>query len=219
MAYSKEQQRFFALLVHALDLSADPDDLLYPLSSAIRGCINVIDGLPKNDSSPEVIWQIDDECDQIESLLGLCFVACQVYLTNIVSHCRHLHDFQERKSGNRQLAGHNGEKKELLQRCCIPIAGTSYTAITAIDAFANYFKHRDEWDYNWNSLKANALATATIIQSFGASSGSTGNLRQGYSRIVGDDFQQVLRFGDILREWAKALKAEYQRELSKLSTS
>ena len=83
----------------------------------------------------------------------------------------------------------------------------------------DYFKHRDEWDYNWNSLKANALATATIIQSLGASSGSTGNLRQGYSRIIGDDFQQALRFGDILRDWAKALKAEYRQELSNLSTS
>jgi len=37
--------------------------------------------------------------------------------------------------------------------------------------------------------------------------------------MVGDDFQQVLRFGDILHDWAKALKAEYQQELSKLSTS
>ena len=218
MAYSKEEERFFTLLVQAIDVTADVN-LLYALSIAIQDSVRAIEGLPEHDHSPEVIWQLDDECDQIENLLGLSFVVCQLYLTNIVSHCRHLHDFHERESGNRQLAGHNGEKKELMQRCCIPIAGTSYTAITAIDAFANCFKHRDEWDYNWNSLKANALTTATIIQSLGASSGSTGNLRQGYSRIIGDDFQQVLRFGDILRDWAKALKAEYQEELSNLSTS
>jgi len=219
MPYGKEQQKFFGLLVRTLDWGGEADNLLYSTGEAIRESVeNIEQAAAEPGDSFEKTWVIDDECDQIEDLLGLSFVACQLYITTVVSHCKGLHDLHKQQTGNRQIAGHTGEKQGLLQRCEVCVAGTPYTAITAIDALANYFKHRNEWHFDWSVLKGNVQRTALVIQALGVKSGCTGNLRKGFEAIFGDsDYQQVLRLGHVLRNWADALKAEYQRELMALA--
>jgi hypothetical protein len=215
MQYSEEQVRMFRLHLRGLDLGVESDNpLLYTLDSAIRDSVRRIEEAEEPDDRPEYIWLIDDECDQIEDHLGLSFVTCQVSITNVVSHCKRLHEFHERQTGIREIASYKDVRQDLLQRCSAPVGDTLHTAITAIEAFANYFKHRDEWGVDWSLLNRNALPTAKVIQSLGAQSGSTGNLRRGFEGILGNhDYHQVLKLGALVSDWAAALKAEYKNEL------
>jgi len=216
MQYSEKQVKVFRLYLRSLDFGVELyEPILYTLQSAIGDSVKHIGVVAESQDRPEIInWSIDDECDQIESLLGLSFVSCQLSITSVVSECKRLHEFYERQMGIREIAGHKDDKPALLARCTAFVGVTHNTVISAIDAFANYFKHRDEWGVDWNALKGKALDTAKVIQSLGAQSGSTGNLRQGYEAILGNhDYQRVLKLGALVRDWAAALKGEYKGEL------
>jgi hypothetical protein len=198
-----------------LDINSDLDEMLRPIGDAIRSSIETIEEADKLEKL-ERIWTTDEECESIESWLGLAFVAAQTYLTRVISHCRRLHDWHEHQTKSRVLLGTNGAKHGILAAATPKVRSTSYTAVEAINAFANYFKHRDEWPFDWTQLQGdNEKQTATIIKAFGARSGSTGNLRQGYASILGDKipFNEVARLSGIVRDWARSLKTAYEQEL------
>lgn len=92
------------------------------------------------------------------------------------------------------------------------MASSGYTEIQIINEFANYFKHCDQWPLDWNSA-TDSLSKNTIqaIQSVGARSGSTGNMRIGVKALgAGYKLDLVL---DKIAQWRDELLKQYQFEL------
>jgi hypothetical protein len=166
---------------------------------------------------------IDEQIDQIETLLGLSFVAVQAYITAVVSSALRMHQtFRECFKEN--LLGLDGKRKKVLKSEVLSknndlVAGTDVPAMTAIDAFANYYKHRDEWGRDWKkTAKDNPIASETInlICKLGANSSSKANLQIGFAKIVGHRrFEDMKRLTEIVEAWRSALVLEYRKELER----
>ncbi|HVB57664.1 MAG TPA: hypothetical protein VNE63_14745 [Candidatus Acidoferrales bacterium] len=137
-------------------------------------------------------------CEAIENLLGLCFVICQVFITDVVSVCY----------GIRLLAeGEPPKKKDLLATCSTRVSRTEYTQVQATDALANYFKHRDQWPSKEWPRKAPSKYTAQVISALGNKPGSTRNFRTGFEAVVGDSaYSDVARLGEVVENWAAGLR-------------
>lgn len=81
------------------------------------------------------------------------------------------------------------------------MGATGYTEIQVIDAFANFFKHNEEWEWDWSKLKDRSRKTAEIITAVGASQGSTGNFRKGAAAIGNVDLTRVTILVGIIASW------------------
>jgi len=68
----------------------------------------------------------------IENIIGMGFITCQIYITGTISDANL---FSEKKLGKRELMRDNGEL----------IPGTSVTRVELCDAYANYYKHHEDW--------------------------------------------------------------------------
>ncbi len=206
-----------ALWVLHLDIEGgDLEQMLLPIGHAIRSSIEAIERSDKMEKQ-ERDWLIDEECDSIENFLGLGFVVAQTQITRVISHCKRLHEWHERQTKSKVLLGIEGAKHEIRAAAAPKVGSTKYTAVEAINAFANYFKHRDEWPLDWTELqREDEKRTAAIIEAFGAQSGCTGNFRRGYASLLGEAtaFNEVARLGDVVGGWARALKDAYEQELS-----
>lgn len=111
--------------------------------------------------------RIDEETDVIENLLGVAFLICQTHITEVVSRVVWLRRLFEREHPGDELTTTSGSKGDILAFDGISVG--SYSAVTVLDAFANYFKHREEWTGDWQKLPPQSRGTATIIESVGAS--------------------------------------------------
>ena len=150
---------------------------------------------------------IDDETEVIEYLLGTTFILCQAYIAEAVSKVMSLHKYANSKKIS--LKTSSSKRCDILR---YGYEGDGFSSAEVVDGFANYFKHRDEWATNWQKLPERAQKTVRIIQSAGAESGSTGNLRQG-SRFLGNpDFDETLIFLDKLEHWHLDLIDAYRSE-------
>jgi hypothetical protein len=150
---------------------------------------------------------IDGETMVIEYLLGTAFVLCQAYITGVISTIVSLHRFAESK--NESFKTTTNAKKDILRYGC---SENELSSVEVIDAFANYFKHRDEWGPNWEKLPSKNQKTVQIIQSVGAESGSSGNLRQGSAALGNPDFVDTMVFLDKLEHWYLDLIDAYSAE-------
>jgi hypothetical protein len=91
-----------------------------------------------------------------------------------------------------------------------------FSKVTAINAFANYFKHEDEWPVDWSKIKPRSLAgeTASIVLALGVLPASSGNLTTGFERILGHTkYERVGELGDLIRKWEREVKGEYRKKL------
>ncbi|KAB8333110.1 hypothetical protein SD80_014695 [Scytonema tolypothrichoides VB-61278] len=166
---------------------------------------------------------IDDECLFVEYLLCTAFVLCQAYIVNVVSTVEKIH-VRAKQSLGRDLKTipvcnekSKERRKKILQfgqTLAFSYEGDYFSAIQLINAFANYFKHRDEWDVNWEELEGTQKDTAKLIQSVGAKFGCSGNLRQGSSALGNPEFTNTLIFFEKLQQWHIDLASAYDKELS-----
>jgi hypothetical protein len=214
---TEQLKRSYHLFLHLVD-PRDPFSLVSPIGTAIRWSYSRVEKAAQVEDKMTADSIIDDECDLIEGRLGLSFVAAQTGLTGIVSGCMRIHDFHEKQTGSRQLLGIDGKKKEILglrNADIVPVDTTGHSQVEGVNAFANYFKHRDEWPHDWTQLENhNEKDTAEVIQAFGAKPGSTGNFRVGYERLFGDnDFTKVERIAEVVEKWASAIRKAYTEEL------
>ena len=182
------------------------------LGGAIRASIKHFDSLPSNAPGDYIEAVIDDETEKIEDLLGVAFIICQIYITKIISAVMSL---RKRANGRDSidLTTTNGEKIGIMQFGSSQTSTQKYSPITMLDAFANYYKHRDEWKGDWNILTGRAAKTVKIIASAGASRGSTGNLRTGATYLKNSNYHSFHVFVDYLSEWQNKLTAAYKEEL------
>lgn len=196
---------------------ASLNELLGSVGTALTRSINQIDGLgASQDSSEDEMRQtiVDEECDRIEDLLGVAFVLCQRHITYVVSWAMRLHEFVKRQK-NLALTCVTPTRRVLIQTASKPVSvGSAVTQVQAIEGFANYFKHQDEWiSSDWSQLKGQSKVTADIITAAGAQSGSTGNFRKGAKALGNSQFNELGIFVDILSKWQEELGRLHEVEL------
>jgi hypothetical protein len=181
--------------------------VLAEIGNAIRKSTNKAENI--EELPTELIDQIiDDETEIVEYLLGTAFVLCQAYITDVVSTVMSLHKFAD--SRDISLKTTTNKKQDILR---FRHEGDSFSPAEVIDGFANYFKHRDEWVFNWQKLsKDGQKITVKIIKSAGAESGGTGNLRQGSIALGNLNFVETGIFLDKLEQWHLSLIDAYRTE-------
>jgi hypothetical protein len=103
-------------------------------------------------------------------------------------------------------------KGKILRLAASDIGTSGCTLAEGINAFANYFKHRDEWPNDWSSLMGKEKETVRVIRAFGASEGSTGNLRTGLEGMGYPDYN-VGSMGEDLQRWYEGTYAHCQSVL------
>jgi hypothetical protein len=166
---------------------------------------------------------LDDETDAIENLLGSAFIVCQTYLTGVVSAVIKLDDLCRGTVGGLPLAsGRARERRQKILSCMGPMVGTKSnrrSVAEVVEAFANYFKHRDEWKtMNWNKLDERSRRTARVVASAGATSGSTGNLRTGSAKLGNPRFTDLDVFAAKLHEWGANISKQVAKEVAILGS-
>lgn len=144
---------------------------------------------------------IDDESDFAEALIGASYVVCQAAITAVVSRALHLRRHLKDDLGLTPQHIPSGKKKLLEMG---EQAGSSgYSKVQVLDAFANYFKHRDEWaDSSWVNLDDRSMRTVQIIRVAGATPHSTGNLRTGAAFLGNQELWRSSVFEDAINSWA-----------------
>jgi len=187
--------------------------ILDALSEGIRGCEDAIRHAGDLGKTKYVDNVVDSECDMLEELLGMAFVACQVSITRVVSR---VHEFRQLAAdGKGPLKGTGGKKEEIMYFGSGRVKETGYTQVQIIDAFANYYKHRDGWRGSWDKLKdPRQKKAADIIRSVGATEGSTGNLRTGAKALGNLELTDLNVFLQAIRSWQDAQRAQCWREFT-----
>jgi len=187
------------------------DDTLNALGRGVEGSIRFIDEAQDSGDADYAQAVTDSECEHIEHLLGTMFVVCQGLITRVVSRVKRLHELCDRLGP--QLRTTNGEKWEIMALSHDPRPLGTYSKVQIIDAFANYFKHRDEWRFDWDCPDDRAKRTVQVIGASGATAGSTGNFLRA-ARLLGleqyHDLRPVLR---TLKAWTDLVFESYRNEL------
>lgn len=152
----------------------------------------------------------DEQSDFVENIYGCSMVACQAYLTLIVSRVKSLHDALRRKSMT--LSTTSGRKKDIMGKFSSNPTGSAYTQIEIINALANYYKHADEWNLDWAKEQGQSAETISIIQTLGLESGSSANLATGVKALCGG----LKPLPPIIRDWQSKLTKAYELELQRI---
>jgi hypothetical protein len=173
-----------------------------------KRCDEMIDNVPKNEEQ----GIIDEATEYIEDLLGISFVACQSYISFVVSDVCRLHDACKSIASPVDLTTISGRKSDIL-RTCSPLMKGGYSQVQIVDAFANYYKHKDEWDWDWDSAPPRSRPTVDVIRSAGASRGCTGNMRAGAEALGNGEYWDTRAIMALLESWGQGLFKAYSEEL------
>jgi hypothetical protein len=103
----------------------------------------------------------------------------------------------------------------LLETGSANVAKSKYTEIQIIDAFANYFKHSDQWPLDWSKADGQSKDTIEIIQSVGAQPGSSGNMRTGAEALGCPTYNNLDSLLDKITQWRDELVKQYRTELKR----
>ena len=95
-----------------------------------------------------------------------------------------------------------------------------FTTVEAIDHFANYFKHSDEWPIAWtpDNVPPNAKRTSVAVKELGAVAQSD-YVMIGALNVVasgaGSDSDQVVEMQRVVEGWATKLLADIEAVIGK----
>ncbi len=101
-------------------------------------------------------------------------------------------------------------KVGIMKAYAASLGSPPYSIIEVINAYANYFRHRDEWG-SWSSLDRRAAPTAAILIATGAEETSSANLRHGMAHIGGAT-DRVDRLRVEVSQWSDRLASAYEAE-------
>ncbi len=210
------RNRYAVYVRHICRLDSETlEDVLRTLGRAAMHAERRIHNATRTQDGEYVAEVQAEEAMCIEDLLGCAFVATQGYITRVNSRLIWLHD--RLKRDGHCLTTTKGKKGELIRAYSDVVSDTSYTQVQVIDAFANYFKHHEEWHSKWENEKGpGAKRTIPIIQAVGAAEDSTDNCRNGLAALGIREVFDVYTMAEILRRWHKDLTDAYARELKSL---
>jgi hypothetical protein len=184
------------------------------LNEAVRACEQAYKKAQKYENDVLLDAVEEDESDVVEAIIGIAFVLAQTEIEATVKMAQRLHE--RATTDGRVLASTKSERWEILKVDSPPVV-TNYTRVEVINAFANYFKHRDGWDWPWSRLKKKQeKETAIVIIAAGADENSNTNLRTALHAlgIKPTDLKALL---NEMFSWKKAIRDRYRAELHSLS--
>jgi len=192
MPSDEEVKKRLALLHKLLKLKASGEptrDVLGSLGKGVEAASSRLKEVAEN-RDPEWAEIVGEEASEFkEELLGAAFVVCQAYLAGVVNAALRMKKGLNAKHEVLQL----GEK----------YGRGPYTKVQVIDAFANYYKHRDDWSSGpWNELKGQQARTAESIRSAHAKEGSPLNLETGMRSLGVNDLHTLVPLHSMLMEWS-----------------
>ena len=157
---------------------------------------------------------IEEKVYIIEDLLAIAHVICQTDIAYIVTRTKKLIEYVDKEHSYKisLLAG-----KDDLMKLDPFILASGSGAIQVINAYANYFKHKDEWTDNWNNIltskDARTRTTVSVLVSAGASEHSSNNFRSIAKQLGNHDFDKTSRYANILNTWREAIRNMIEVEL------
>ena len=183
------------------------------LSEGVRECGMEMERAEESGNEEFLDAVVDEGCDVIEHLLGAAFVVCQACIGRVVSRVMHAMEKAGKKAkeqGKTLLTPTT--KSALMKFGCREVGKCGVSAVQAIDAFANYFKHSSEWrTMDWTKITdKRQRPTIDAITALGASSGSTGNLRTAAEVLGNSTYGEMRIFLAIVDEW----RADVQKSLA-----
>lgn len=185
--------------------------VLSALETGISEAKNRLDDIPDLEYDS---WRneeiVDEECEIIENLLGAAYVVCQIQITSITNRALLFRSDLQSKGFHAF-----GDRKEDVRSLGLPLPEHNVTAIEALWALANYFKHREEWPpRDWNDLRGLQGKTARPILELGLQKGSSGNLRAGAKALGNSSFSDMSAFIDHIDTWGFEIYLACKREFS-----
>lgn len=187
--------------------------VLEPLGHAIASADNALSDKNLTDLHPHHVEAIEDkETWIIENLLGAAFITCQTHISLVVSTVMGLHACV-RKNSTAPLSCCGDNKASVLSLGSPLVGHSGYTAVQVIDAAANYFKHRAEWDPEWKKLNTLQQMTADVLTAIGATPGSSGNMRTVAEVLGNPRFSKTSAFVSTVMGWHHAVEEAHRNEL------
>ncbi|HQR08106.1 MAG TPA: hypothetical protein PLN21_14855 [Gemmatales bacterium] len=157
-------------------------------------------------------YDIEFEGELLETVLGAMFVLWQTFLSTMISATKELGRHCDNEL-NLKLSLAQGKGKIL--RFGSPVLGkTGHTGPEVIDAFANYFKHRDEWPGDWRLLDERSKLTAKVIKRCGAKDNSHENIRCGIKALgVKPPYKDFSAINTCLIDWVSEIEPQVRSEI------
>lgn len=172
---------------------------------------------------------VDDECDHIEELLGMAFVAAQTFIARLRSRMAWASTILEAELGARLSFATPPKAYEVLAMGRTLSVGCAQSVIEVIHAVANYWKHQEDWPTReearggrlitvWNvesqSLRKHERRTIEVVASIGMTPGCTGNLRTAAEVLGVTDYADLSPIRQELKVWAGGLFEATRLEIS-----
>jgi hypothetical protein len=170
-----------------------------------------------NESTPD--GDIDDDTlYYIESLVGTAFVVSQTAIAQTVATVKRITVYCDEVCSVK--LSRKDDKRDLLLLDKQTVPGTTFKKIELVDAFANYFKHGDEWKGRWNDAQKfkaengnRSADTLEKIQALGAERSSDSNCRRAAQLLGAPSLSDLDYFARIILDWRQEVRAVYEAEL------
>lgn len=186
------------------------------LEAEIDRGVRRIERAEKNGDPEYLDSVIDDECDEVEELLGIGFVAGQSFVNRVKSRLISLNRVCQDDFGGPLALLASGKSPHVLLKYGGTFTETQFSAAEIVNGVANYWKHADEWTTcevkannryirTWDVSKMSPIQKGTVelVSALGLSPGSTGNLRDA-AKIMGiTKYQDLTPMRKELMAWAK----------------
>jgi hypothetical protein len=160
-----------------------------------------------------------EECALIDELLGMAFVAAQIFITGVRTIVEDLSRACSANGRPLPLVKDPKAKASWVLDIGEQVAGSTYTAIQVAYHVANYWKHRDEWETcekvtgerfsrvwktdNKNDKTVRILSSIGIEYSTGPLPGHLRTAAEAFG--VTDDYADLSPVRQKVRHWAEAL--------------
>lgn len=159
---------------------------------------------------------LDEECNQVEDLLGIAFLACQSFINRIRTHFVWVNRACVEDFGKQLSHFAAGDALSEVLKCGGKVPeNKTLSLVEAIYAVGNFWKHSDEWPtcerksgkrliqiWDLSRMTRQQKATAEVAMALGLQPRSTGNMR-GAARAVGvSEFEDLSPMRKALTLWA-----------------
>jgi hypothetical protein len=164
-----------------------------------------------------------EECLAVEELLGLAFVAAQSFITSIRTELIVVAKVYSREFGSKLSFTADPQAYDALKLAPM-LAAPKCSAVEAIHAVANYWKHSEEWPvlekksggrlrkaWDLDALKGKKRS-AEIVTALGLVPNSMGNLRKAAKALGVVEFDDLSTLRQILSDWAAELLKKARTE-------